>query len=209
MLVLIVDDHPLLRQAIREVVEGHFPSAMVREASTGEEGIQIVRAEPVELAIMDISLPDHSGLTLLKRVRRLRPTVKCLVLSMHEEAQYVRLAMMHGALGYLTKGATSKELREAMRAVLSGRQVVMRGFEDTLEHPLNQHEVQWPHESLSVRELEVLSLLAKGRTASQAAKRLALSVKTVSTYRSRLLQKLRLRTTADLIRYAVEHQVVR
>lgn len=208
MLVLIVDDHPLLRQAIREVIESHFPSSVVREASTGEEAIRIVQEERVEVAILDIGLPDFSGLTVLRRFKQVRPSLVCLVLTMHDDPQYVRLAMAQGASGYLTKGATSGELYDAIRAILAGRQVVMEPLRETLDHRSMRRDVIWPHESLSVRELEVLSLLAKGRTVSQVAKRLKLSVKTVSTYRTRLLEKLRLGTTADLIRYAVDHQLV-
>ncbi|MFO0699233.1 MAG: response regulator transcription factor [Nitrospira sp.] len=209
MLVLVVDDHPLLRQAIREVIESHFPSSVVREAATGEEAIRIVKTERVEMAILDIVLPDHSGLTVLRRIKQLRPSVTCLVMTMHDEPQYVRLSMAHGASGYLTKGATAAELHDAMRAVLSGRQVVMEPLRETLDYRPERRGVAWPQASISVRELEVLSLFAQGRTAAQIAKRLKLSIKTVSTYRTRLLEKLRLRTTADLIRYAVDHQLVR
>lgn len=209
MLVLIVDDHPLLRQAIREVIESYFPSSVVREASTGEEAVRIVREERVDVAILDIGLPDFSGLTVLRRFKQVRPSLICLVLTMHDSPQYVRLAMAQGASGYLTKGATSGELYDAIRTILTGRQAVMEPLRETLDRRSMSREVIWPHESLSVRELEVLSLLAKGRTVSQVAKRLKLSVKTVSTYRTRLLEKLRLGTTADLIRYAVDHRLVR
>ena len=209
MLILIVDDHPLLRQAIREVIEGQFPSAALREASTGEEALRIVKIERVDVVILDLMLPDLSGLTVLRRMKQIRPTIKCLVLTVHDNPQYVRLAMAQGASGYLTKGATSGELSEALRTILSGHRVVMEPLRETLDYRPKRGGEAWAHESLSVRELEVLSLLARGRTVSQVAKRLKLSVKTVSTYRSRLLDKLRLGTTADLIRYAVDHQLVR
>ncbi len=161
------------------------------------------------MVILDIGLPDTSGLTVLRHVKQVRPSLKCLVLTMHDNQQYARLAMAHGASGYLTKGATSGELSDAIRTVLSGRQVVMEPFRDTLSRRSTNRGVTWPDEALSVRELEVLSLFAKGLTVSQVAKRLQLSVKTVSTYRTRLLDKLSLETTADLIRYAVDHQLVR
>jgi two-component system, NarL family, invasion response regulator UvrY len=209
MLALIVDDHPLLRQAIKDVIASHFPSSVVREAATGEEAILIARAEPVDVAILDISLPDSSGLTVLRRIKQLRPSLKCLVLTMHDNPQYARLAMAHGACGYLTKGATSGELFDAIRTILSGGPAVMEPFRETLDSRVKRRSAIWPHESLSVREMEVLALVAKGSTVSQVAKRLQLSVKTVSTYRTRLLEKLRLGTTADLIRYAVDHQLVR
>jgi two-component system, NarL family, invasion response regulator UvrY len=161
------------------------------------------------VAILDISLPDFSGLTVLRRVKHVRHSLKCLVLTMHDHPQYVRLALAHGASGYLTKGTTPKELYEAIRTILSGGQVVMEPFRDMLDGRVTRGEARWQHESLSVRELEVLALLAKGCTASQVAKRLKLSIKTVSTYRTRLLEKLQLETTADLIRYAVDHRLVR
>lgn len=208
MFVLLVDDHPLLRQAIKDVIERHFPSAVVWEASTGKDAIRIVLAQPVELAILEITLPDFSGLTVLRRMKQLRPSVRCLVLTMHDNAQYVRLAMAHGASGYLTKEATSRELADALRTVLSGRQVVMQPLRDMIDRRSTGRGATWPDEALSVREMEVLSLFAKGLTVSRIAKRLKLSVKTVSTYRTKLLEKLRLETTAELIRYAVLHRLV-
>ncbi len=209
MLILLIDDHPLLRQALTGVIENQFPSSVVREAATGEEAIQIVRAEPVQMAILDIGLPDVGGLTVLRRMRQLRPSIKCLVLTMHDNPQYARLAMAHGASGYLTKGATPGELSDAIRTILSGGQVVMDPFRETLDRRSTGRGVIWPDESLSVREQQVWFLFAKGLTVSQIAKRLQLSVKTVSTYRARLLEKLHLETTADLIRYAIDHQLVR
>lgn len=181
MLVLLIDDHPLLREAIKGVMVTHFPSSVVREASTGEEGMRIIHEEPVDLAILDISLPDSSGLTVLKRMKQVRPALKCLVLSMHDNSQYARLAIMQGASGYLTKGATPVELHDAIHAILSGQQVVMAPVREVLDRRSKGSRVTWPEASLSVRELEVLSLLAKGLTVSQIAARLSLSVKTVST----------------------------
>jgi two-component system, NarL family, invasion response regulator UvrY len=207
LFALIVDDHPLLRLAIRQVIEHHFPSAVVREASTGEEAAGIVRTEPVELAVLDVMLPDHSGLTVLKRIKQLRPQIKCIMLTIHDEPQYVRLALSHGASGYLTKETAPDELRDAIRTVLTGARYLSKGLEGTGASRTRPGSVLSLLPFLSAREMEVLSLLAKGRTASQAAKRLKLSVKTVSTYRSRLLEKLQLQTTAELIRYAVDHRL--
>lgn len=207
MLVLLVDDHPLLRRAIKGVIEKHFPSAMVREASTGECAIRIVRAEPVELAILDISLPDFSGLTVLRRMKQVRPSLRCLVLTMHDNDQYVRLAMAHGASGYLTKGATSEELSDAIRTVVSGCLIVRQPLRKVIDRGSANGGVTGPDKALSACELEVLTLFAKGLTVSRIAKRLKLTVPTVSVYRARLLEKLCLRTTADLVRYAVAHRL--
>lgn len=207
MFALIVDDHPLLRQAIRQVIGDHFSSPVVREASTGEEAVLIVRTQPVELVVLDVILPDYSGLTVLKRIKQLRPQLKCLMLTIHDEPHYVRLALKHGASGYLTKETAPDELRDAIRTVLTGVRYVSKGLDGTGASRTRPGSVLALPLFLSARELEVLSLLANGRTASQAAKHLKLSVKTVSTYRSRLLEKLQLQTTADLIRYAVDHHL--
>lgn len=207
LFALIVDDHPLLRLAIRQVIEHHFPSAVVREASTGEEASRIVRTEPVELAVLDVMLPDHSGLTVLKRIKQLRPQIKCLMLTIHDEPEYVRLALRHGASGYLTKESAPEELHDAIRTVLTGARYVTKGLKGALDARALPGRALSRKSLLSARELEVLCLMAKGRTVSQAAKRLKLSVKTVSTYRSRLIEKLKLQTTADLIRYAVDHRL--
>jgi DNA-binding NarL/FixJ family response regulator len=209
MFALIVDDHPLLRQAVRQVIEGQFSSPVVREASTGEEAVRIVRTEPVELVVLDVTLPDYSGLTVLKRIKQLRPQIKCLILTIHDEPQYLRLALSHGASGYLTKESAPEELRDALRTVLAGGRYVTERLAGELTPRGRDDAPGLERGLLSARELEVLSLLAKGRTVSQAAARLKLSVKTVSTYRSRLLEKLRLQTTADLIRYAVDHRLVK
>ena len=209
MFALIVDDHPLLRQAIRQVIEDHFSSPVVREASTGEEAMRIVRTEPVELAVLDVMLPDYSGLTLLKRIKHLRPQIKCLMMTMHDEPLYLRLAWSHGASGYLTKESAPQELRDALRTVLAGGLYVTEKLAGELPPLGRDNTSSSARDLLSARELEVLSLLAKGRTVSQTANHLKLSVKTVSTYRSRLLEKLQLQTTADLIRYAVDHRLAK
>lgn len=209
MFTLIVDDHPLLRQAIRQVIENHFPSSVVQEASSGEEAVRIVRTEAVELVVLDVMLPDYSGLTVLKRIKQLRPQIKCLMLTIHDEPQYLRLALSHGASGYLTKESAPDELRDALKTVLAGGRYVTERLAGELAIRGRDDAGEIARDLLSARELEVLSLLAKGRTVTQAAARLKLSVKTVSTYRARLLEKLRLQTTADLIRYAVDHRLVK
>lgn len=208
MQILIVDDHPLLRQAVKRVVELHFEALRVREAKTADEAVHIIRLEPVELAILDIALPDDSGLTVLKRIKQLRPQTKCLILTIHSEPQYLKLAMSLGADGYLTKESAPDELREAIHALLAGRRFVTPTLAEALDDAGSERVLQ-PDKLLSVRELEVLTSLAKGRTVSQVAAQLKLSVKTVSTYRIRLLEKLQLDTTAQLIRYAVDQRLVK
>jgi two-component system, NarL family, invasion response regulator UvrY len=209
MLILLVDDHPLLRFAVRQVIEHHYPSAIVREASNADDAMRIVSAQAVELVILDIELPGASGLTMLKQIKQARPKIRCVVLTVHQDPQYLRLALQHGASGYLTKEAAPEELSEAIRTVYSGGQHVSESLSGPIDARGRPLPALLPDLNLSSRELEVLALLAKGRTVSQVATRLKLSVKTVSTYRSRLLQKLHLETTADLIRYAVRSQLVK
>jgi DNA-binding NarL/FixJ family response regulator len=209
MHILILDDHPLLRRAIGQVIQASFPSAVVREASTGEEALHIVHSETIELAILDIVLPDQSGLTVLRRIKQLQPQTKCLMLTIRDEPWYVRLSMRHGASGYLMKGSPVDELRQAIQTVLMGDRYVPEALASVLDGIGPERPLSDERPSLSTRELEVLVLLAKGRTVSQVSKQLKLSVKTVSTYRSRLLEKLGLQTTADLIRYAIDHGLIR
>ncbi|TKB69065.1 MAG: response regulator transcription factor [Nitrospira sp.] len=208
MRVLIIDDHPLLRRAVRQLIEHHYPSSIVREAANADEAMRIVRAQPVELMILDIALPDQSGLTLLKHIKQIRPETQCVILSIHEDPHYVGLALKQGASGYLTKESAPEELSQAMKVVLAGGRYITEALNGVMDENGRPIADMLPHLHLSPRELEVLSFLAKGRTVSQAATRLKLSVKTVSTYRTRLLEKLRLGTTADLIRYAIDHQLV-
>ena len=209
MHILIIDDHPLLRRAVRQLIEYHYPSSIVSEAANADEAMHIVRAQPVELMILDIALPDQSGLTLLEHIKRIRPTTRCVILTIYEDPHYLRLALKHGASGYLTKESAPEELYDAVRVVLAGGRYVAQGLNAVIDEKGRPTTDTLPHLHLSSRELEVLALLAKGRTVSQVAIRLKLSVKTVSTYRSRLLQKLHLETTADLIRYAVDRQLVK
>ena len=208
MLVLIVDDHPLLRQAVKHVIEGLFPLWKIREASTGKQALDILLPEPVSLAVLDIMLPDQSGLELLKRIKQLRPSLPCLMLSMHNEPRYAELSLCFGASGYLTKDTGSDELRLALRTILAGRRYVAASLANKLADRRTRNCTTPSASLLSARELEVLTHFAQGLTVSQAATRMKLSIKTVSTYRARLLEKLDLKTTAELIRYAVDHRLV-
>ena len=208
MRVLILDDHPLLRRAIKGVVHDSIPVAIPIEAATAEEAIRIVKHEAVELAIVDIMLPDHSGLTVLRTIKRLHPQTKCLILTVRDEPWNVRLAMAHGASGYVIKGLPVDDLHKAIQTVLSGGRYMPKVETALSLSDSGRTGASWQWPPLSVREIEVLTSLGKGRTVSQTASQLKLSVKTISTYRTRLLEKLQVRTTADLIRYAVEHGFV-
>lgn len=210
MRALILDDHPLIRKAIHQVIHNSFPSWTILEASAGEEAMRLMQSAPVDLLVLDIGLPGESGLTVLKQVRRRSPQTRCLVLSIHSDPQYVRLAINSGAVGYLSKETAPEELDEAIRSVMRDGRYLSALVQDSVEGDFQRAGTHARGGGqLSARELEVLNLLAKGKTVSRAAKQLKLSVKTVSTYRLRLLEKLGLETTAELIRYAVERGLAR
>ena len=210
MRVLILDDHPLIRKAIRQVVADGCPSWTITEGATGEEALRLLHKEPADIAILDIALPGESGLTVLKRIRQFSPQTKCLVLSIHTEPHYVRLALELGASGYLSKESAPDELEQALKTLSKRGRYLAKSLQESVDGFTSAPRSRSSRGALlSARELEVLCILAKGGTVSRAAKHLKLSVKTVSTYRLRLLDKLDLQTTADLIRYAVDHDLVR
>jgi DNA-binding NarL/FixJ family response regulator len=199
--ILLIDDHPIVRRGLRQVLLDAFRFATVGEASDAAEALARVRAASWDLALLDITLPGRSGLDLLKDIRREWPDLPVLVLSMHAAAQFERRALAAGALGYLTKDAPPSELIgaiDAIRASSRGRSAV-RGI---------AADAEMPHDSLSDREYQVLRMLGSGWTPSQIAARLGISVKTVSTYRNRVLEKLNMRSNIELMRYAIENALI-
>jgi DNA-binding NarL/FixJ family response regulator len=180
----------------------------VVEVATGPEALAVLRQESWDAAVFDLSLPGISGLDLLKRLRAQGSTLPILVLSMHPEDQYAVRALKAGASGYLTKTCAPERLVEAVRCLLLGRRYVGPQIAERLVQELQEPSVGEPHQMLSDREDQILRLIASGRTLSEIAQELSLSVKTISTYRSRILAKMRLKNNAELIRYAVERGLV-
>ncbi|MDH4305828.1 MAG: response regulator transcription factor, partial [Nitrospira sp.] len=133
MVILIIDDHPLMRHAVRQLIECHYPSLIICEAATADEAMRVVREQPVALLILDIALPDQNGLTLLQQIKRIRPKIRSLILTIHGDPQYLRLALKHGASGYLTKESAAEELQEAMREVLAGGRYIARMMNGDLD----------------------------------------------------------------------------
>ncbi|OGW48289.1 MAG: DNA-binding response regulator [Nitrospirae bacterium RBG_19FT_COMBO_58_9] len=206
--ILIVDDHEVVRRGVKQILEETFPQVEVGEADTGQKGIAAVRQEPWDLAIVDISLPDQSGLELLVELRSTAPQLPLMVLSLHPEEQYAVRAFRAGAMAYLTKQTAPEELARAVKQVLSGRRYVTASLGECMAGNLSKNPTGLAHQTLSEREFEVLVLLAQGQSVKHIAQSLALSMKTVSTYRARLLDKLQLANTAELIRYALDHHLV-
>lgn len=206
--ILLVDDHPIVRHGIKQVLSGAFHPALVGEAATAEEGISEVRSTDWDIMVLDLSLPGGSGMDLLRDLRKERPELPVLVLSMHPPDQFARRAMNAGALGYLTKDSAPTELVKAVGEVISGARYLNPAvMEELLQHQQPEPS-QRPHEVLSDREYQVLRMIASGLTVSQISTRLTLSVKTISTYRARVLEKMRMKTTAELMHYGIQHGLV-
>jgi two-component system, NarL family, invasion response regulator UvrY len=208
MRILIADDHAVFRRGVRETLREAFAKATFGEAETAEETLEFVRRSTWDLLILDISMPGKSGLDILEEVKRLRPRLPVLFLSMHPEEQYARRALKAGAAGYLTKESVPEELKAAVRKVAAGGRYVSVSLAERLAYDLRRRADTPAHELLSDREFQVLRMIGAGKTVKDIADELSLSVKTVSTYRSRILEKTGMRTTAELIRYALQEQLV-
>jgi DNA-binding NarL/FixJ family response regulator len=206
--ILLVDDHPIVRQGIKQVLTGAFEPALVGEAANAEEGLSEVRSTQWDVMVLDLTLPGLSGLDLLKDLRRERPALPVLVLSMHPADQFARRALNAGASGYLTKDSPPTELVKAVSELMAGRRYMNAAVVEELVSGEQTAPTSRPHEMLSDREYQVLRMIASGLTVSQVATRLSLSVKTISTYRSRVLDKMNMKTTAELMHYGIQHGLV-
>jgi two-component system, NarL family, invasion response regulator UvrY len=208
MRILIADDHAMFRRGLRETLAEAFPRVIFGEAKTAEETVEFVRRHHWDVVILDISMPGKSGLDILDDVKRLRPRTPVLLLTMHPEQQYARRALKAGAAGYLTKDSVPDELKIAIKKIIAGGRYVSATLAEKLAVDLRRGADVPLHELLSDREFQVLRMLASGKTVKEMAEELSLSVKTVSTYRGRILEKTGMKTNADLIRYALESQLV-
>jgi len=208
MRILIADDHAVFRRGLRETISEAFPKVTFGEAKTALETLESVRRHDWEILILDISMPGKSGLDILNDLKRLRPKLPILLLSMHPEEQFARRALKSGAAGYLTKESVPEELKEAVRKVVNGGRYVSATFAEKLAVDLTEGADIPIHELLSDREFQVLRMIASGKTVKEIADEIALSVKTVSTYRARILEKTGMKTNAELIRYALQTQLV-
>ena len=208
MRILIVDDHAVVRAGVRQILADAFPDAAFGEAADGRQAVASALDKAWNLAIVDVAMPGRSGVDVLKDLKALRPKLPVLVFSMYPEEQYAVRALRAGAAGYLTKGNLSDELVAAVRKALAGGRYVSAELAERLASELGSPAKGLPHEALSDRELEVLRRIGAGKAVKQIAAELSLSASTVSTYRKRLLGKMRLRTTTELIRYAVEHKLL-
>lgn len=208
MRILIADDHAILRRGLMEILRREFKDAALGEAENAELLVEQFQQHDWDLVILDVAMPGRSGIDILAELKRLRPKVAVLVLSMHSEEQYGRRALKAGASGYITKDSSPEELIRAIRKVLGGGRFVSGELAERLALDLHSDTKQFLHETLSDREMEVLRLIALGKTVSQIAVLLHLSVTTVSTYRSRVLEKMNMSTNAELMHYALWNHLV-
>lgn len=206
--VLIVDDHHILRQGLKQILAETKDMAVVGEAENGLRTIKLVQEIEVDVLLLDISMPDKNGIEVLKQLRKEHPKLAVLILSMYREDQYAVQALKAGASGYLTKHSAPELLVTAIRHVASGRKYVSPSVAERLADILGGDTEKLPHETLSYREHQTLCLIASGKTLTGCAAEMSLSVKTVSVYRSRLLEKMKLKNNAELTHYAIKHQFV-
>ena len=206
--ILIADDHAILRRGLKEILVRELEGAVCGEAEDARQVLAQVQSEEWDAVILDITMQGRSGVDALRDLKALRPKLPVLVLSMHPEDQYGRRVLKAGASGYMNKESAPEELIKALRKVLAGGRYVSPVLAERLALDLSQDAERPAHEVLSDREFEVLRMIASGRTVSQIAEELHLGVPTVSTYRARILQKMNMTTTAELMHYALRNHLV-
>ncbi len=206
--ILIADDHALFRAGLRQFLVDSGPIGEVVEAGTGQQTIDMLRTKSFDLLILDINMPDRGGLDILKHVRASFPSTRVLIVSGSPERLYAVNVLKAGASGYLSKESAPKELIKAVALVLSGRRYVSSTLAELLLSDLDTDTGKPMHAALSEREFQIFCKVAAGRTVSEIARELRLSVKTISTYRSRVLEKMKLRSNADLTTYALKNGLI-
>ena len=208
MRVLIVDDHPIIRRGLRDMLNDEFAGATIDEAESGATLLEKVRQQQWDLVLLDLTLPDKNGLDCLSDIRRHQPRLPILVISVHAETQFALPALKAGASGYLTKDRAPEDLLQAIKKVLAGRRYISSELAEQLAtHALGDGAPRL-HTGVSVRELQVMRAIGSGKSVSEIATSLFLSVKTVSTYRTRVLQKMGMKTNADLTAYCIRNDLV-
>ena len=206
--IIVVDDHQVVRQGLKKILEGTPDIRVTDEAGTGREFLDKLSRNKYDMALLDIFLPDRSGLELLKHLKTKKPGLPVLILSMYPEELYAVRTLKAGAAGYLNKASLSNELITAIRKVKSGRKYVSTSLAEKLAYDLEEDRRKPLHENLSDREYQVMCLIASGKTPTIIADELFLSVKTISTYRSRILQKMNMKNNAELTRYVIENKLI-
>lgn len=205
--ILIADDHAIVRKGLKQILAEMPEKVVSDEAVNGQEVLQKIWGDNYDMVLLDISMPGRSGLDILKQLKSDIPDLKILILSIHPEQQYAIRALKAGASGYLTKESTPHELIEAIRKVSTGKKYVSSSLAETLASHLETLSDKLLHETLSDREFEVMRKIASGKTVKEIAEELSLSVKTISTYRARILEKMKMKNNAQLTYYAIHNKL--
>lgn len=206
--VLIADDHAIVREGLKQILADTKDIIVAGDAENGNDAIKLTRKTGCDVLLLDISMPDRSGIEILKQLKNEFPKLAVLMLSMHREDQYAIRSLKAGAAGYLNKQSAPAELVNAIRQVAAGKKYISPALAQELANQINDDREIPLHETLSDREYQTLTMIASGKTVSDIATELALSVKTISMYRSRLLQKMKLRHNAELTHYAIKNHLV-
>lgn len=205
--ILIADDHAIIRRGLKQIIEEGGEMRVVAEAESGIDALRKIRQIECDVVLLDISMPDMSGIDVLKQIHAERPQLPILILSIYPEDQYATRLIKAGAAGYMTKESVPSEVVKALLHVAGGKKYISPVVAEILASQLGTDEEKLPHQTLSDREYQIFLLLASAKAVSEIADILALSVKTVSTYRGRVLEKMRLKNNAELMRYAVDNQL--
>ncbi len=206
--ILIADDHTVVRKGLRQILLDEFPTAIIEEVADAEELIKKVMSAKWDVVISDLSMPGRSGLDALQQIKLSYPNLPVLILSIHPEEQYALRALKSGASGYLSKDTAPDELVKAVQKVLLGKKYISQAIAEKLANSFSADSSLSPHETLSDREFDVMKLLANGKSVSEIAEMLLLSVTTVSTYRARVMVKLNMKSNSDLTKYAIENNLI-
>lgn len=206
--ILIADDHCVVRKGLRQILLDEFPTAKIEEVPDAEELIKKVMSDTWDVVVSDLSMPGRSGLDALQQIKLSHPQLPVLILSIHPEEQYAMRALKSGASGYLSKDTAPDELVKAVQKVLLGKKYISHSIAEKLADNFSSDNNLYPHEILSDREFDVMKLLANGKSVSEIADMLSLSVTTVSTYRARVMVKMNLRSNSDLTKYALENKLI-
>jgi two-component system, NarL family, invasion response regulator UvrY len=205
--ILIVDDHAIVRRGLMQIMREE-PDIEVSETANSREALKLVREKSWDMLVLDLDLPGKSGLELLKEIKNERPALPVLILSVYPEEQFAVRTLKAGAAGFMSKDTAPEELIKAIRKVLSGGKYINESVAEKLLSGLSSKIDGMPHEGLSDREFQILCLFGSGKSVSEIAAELSLSVATISTHRARILEKMSMKTTAELVRYAIENRLV-
>ncbi len=206
--ILIADDHTVVRKGLRQILLEEFPAAFIEEVADGGEMIKKVMTDKWDVVISDLSMPGRSGLDALQQIKHSFPNLPVLILSIHPEEHYALRVLKAGASGYLSKDSASDELVKAVQKVLLGKKYISASVAEKLATSFAPDSTKHPHELLSDREFDVMKILASGKSVSEIAEMLSLSVTTVSTYRARVMTKMNLKSNSDLTKYAIENFLI-